>query len=416
MNDDRQIGQWLGAHRAAVSGGSPTDHPDIDTLARHATAQLSPGKARIVSEHLLVCEDGRCVAFVRANAEDVDAAAALLYPGPEAKGMHARTFLCREALWEAFEDIAREQGTPIDDVLAEAMRAYARHRAGASAATGEEPRASDPLPTSAASPSAHDYAAEDEPDMARTGMIRQPTQRLSAPTAEAPAFRRPMTGQAPPPAGPPPAYSSPPIPRGGQVSTTRGVAPPHTSPPPRIAAPLPEPPARVPLQRPFTAPLGQSLPAPPPPRGGAGARPFSAGMPLPPPPPSRGMSPGPRSAAPPPLPPQSDPYMAPATPFAPPRGRAAPASLSLTYNGRTIDVSKDRFILGRSKSQADLVLDDANVSRQHAAIERVGDTWFLADLGSTNGCYVDGQRVSRRQIADGDVIEITTHQVRCTLR
>jgi hypothetical protein len=409
MNDDGHLTEWLGAHRAAVSGGSPTDHPDIDTLARHATSQLSPGKARYVSEHLLVCEDGRCLAFVRANAEDVDAAAALLYPGAEAEGMHARTFLCREALWEAFEDIAREHGAAIDDVLSDAMRAYARHR-GADAGAGDEPRASDPMP--GALPSGHDYAAEDEPDMARTGMIRQPTQRMSAPTAEAPSLRRPMGNPSAPP-----GYAGPPIPRGGQVSTTRGVAPPHSAPPPRMSAPLLEPPGRVPLQRPFTQPINQALPAPPPPRSSAGGGPRfpTAGMPLPPPPP-RGMSPGPRSAAPPPLPPPSDPYMAPpAAPFAVPRGRVA-SSLSLTYNNRSVDVTKERFILGRSKSQADLVLDDANVSRQHAAIERVGDTWFLADLGSTNGCYVDGQRVSRRQLSDGDVIEITTHQVRCTLR
>ena len=101
--------------------------------------------------------------------------------------------------------------------------------------------------------------------------------------------------------------------------------------------------------------------------------------------------------------------------YASPRGRAA-ATLSLSYNRQRFDVNKERFILGRSKTQADLVLEDPNVSRQHAAIERVGNDWFLADLGSTNGCYIDGQRVSRRKIADGDVIEITTHQVRCTLR
>ena len=98
------------------------------------------------------------------------------------------------------------------------------------------------------------------------------------------------------------------------------------------------------------------------------------------------------------------------------RHQAAPAVLSLSYQNRSVDVTKDRFILGRSKSQADLVLDDANVSRQHAAIERVGDAWFLADLGSTNGCYIEGQRISRRALADGDVIEITSHQIRCTLR
>jgi pSer/pThr/pTyr-binding forkhead associated (FHA) protein len=40
----------------------------------------------------------------------------------------------------------------------------------------------------------------------------------------------------------------------------------------------------------------------------------------------------------------------------------------------------------------------------------------LDDHGTTNVSYVDRQRLSRRQLADGDVIEITTHLVRCTLR
>jgi pSer/pThr/pTyr-binding forkhead associated (FHA) protein len=98
------------------------------------------------------------------------------------------------------------------------------------------------------------------------------------------------------------------------------------------------------------------------------------------------------------------------------RARVPSVVLTLTYRGRQVEVNKERFVIGRSKSQADLVLEDPNVSRQHAAIERAGNEWVLADLGSTNGCYVDGQRVSRRPLADGDVIEITTHQVHCTLR
>jgi hypothetical protein len=401
MNDDRQLRQMLGAHRGEVAratGSSPANHPDIDTLARHATNQLSAGKARAVTEHLLVCEDGRCGAFVRANAEDVDVAAALLYPEGEAKGMHARTFLCREALWDAFEDMAREQGAPVDDLLAEAMRSYARQRSYGGA-TGEEPRAADPLP--------HDYAAEDAPDLARTGAIRQPTQRLQPPTGEAHGMRRPAAA----PAG---AANA----RGGHVPTSRGVAPPPAGQTARPSAPIPEPPGgRIPLQRPFTAPIGHALPPPPPPRGG-GPR-FPSGASPVPAPPSRGMAPPSRSV-PPPLP-ASDPYMAPAAPYPqnpqnPQGGRARVASLSLTYQNRAVEVTKERFVLGRSKSQADLVLDDANVSRQHAAIERVGDAWYLADLGSTNGCYIEGQRISRRALADGDVIEITTHQIRCTLR
>jgi pSer/pThr/pTyr-binding forkhead associated (FHA) protein len=94
----------------------------------------------------------------------------------------------------------------------------------------------------------------------------------------------------------------------------------------------------------------------------------------------------------------------------------APAALVLTYQGRPYTVDKDRYLLGRSKTQADLRLDDANVSRQHAMIERVGNAWYVVDLGSTNGVYVDGERVARRAVRDGDVIEITTHRIECRLR
>ena len=281
--------------------------------------------------------------------------------------MHARTFLCREALWQAFEEMAREQGAPIDDVLSEAMRSYARQRShGAETVNHHDPRA-------------HDYEAESAPDMARTGAVRQPTQRLGYAPDGAGMRRAPM------PAPSRPSSVGMPPPRQGTGNT----------------------------QRPYGQPVNQGLPAPPPQRGrpmpGAAQPPMRAPMQ-----PSRSVPPPSRS--PPPLPP-SDPMMPSASPYGIPRGRPAPGGvLTLSYNGRHFDVNKERFILGRSKTQADLVLEDPNVSRQHAAIERAGSEWVLADLGSTNGCYIDGQRVSRRPIVDGDVIEITTHQVHCTLR
>ncbi|MGC4003301.1 MAG: hypothetical protein QM811_09265 [Pirellulales bacterium] len=49
--------------------------------------------------------------------------------------------------------------------------------------------------------------------------------------------------------------------------------------------------------------------------------------------------------------------------------------LSLTYRGQAFNVDKDHFILGQSKWNADLVLDDSNVSRQHAAVEHAGNAW-----------------------------------------
>ena len=384
MNDDGHLMRMLGAHRAVVGQGSqssPSGHFDIDVLTRHATNQLSAAKARAVSEHLLVCDDGRCLAFVRASSEDVDAAAALLYPPEEAEGigMHARTFLCREALWQAFEEMAREQGAPIDDVLSDAMRSYARQRQYG-AETSQQPHYGSSAPDS----QAHDYDAENAPDLARTSATRPPphTQRLQGPPADPRAMGR--------------------MPAPPSRASTMGMP---GSPPVRPAA-------SAPLQRPFTQPLNQQPLAAPPARGRAMASappPMRAPMPG-----GRPGSSGPRSV-PPPLPP-SEPAMPAHQGYGSPRGRAAPERLTLSYNGHHVDVSKERFILGRSKTQADLVLEDPNVSRQHAAIERVGDAWFLADLGSTNGCYIDGQRVSRRQIADGDVIEITTHQVQCSLR
>jgi hypothetical protein len=273
--------------------------------------------------------------------------------------MHARTFLCRESLWTTFEELAREQRTPIDELLSEAMRVYAQERSlGSSAAPATRDQAGDPR--------------------APLGLGRQAGPRLASANDALPG---------------PPAIAQPlPQPPAAFAQAARGPNPaPQTAPLARGPAPLAEPP---PLRAP-PAPSPEQPPPAPPPRLGGGPR-FPA--PLPPPPQAARVTPPP-----------------PPAPFAPPRGRVA-ASLALTYQNRTVEVTKARFLLGRSKTQADLVLDDPNVSRQHAAIERVDDTWVLADLGSTNGCYVDGQRVSRRRLVDGDVIEITTHQVSCTLR
>jgi hypothetical protein len=403
MSDDAQLMHWLGGHRAVVRGGSPEDHPDIETLTKHATGQLAGSAARAVTEHLLVCDDGRCVAFVRAGAEDVDAAAGLLYPAEgEAEGMHQRTFLCRELLWQHFEEMSREMNTPIDDLVEEAMQAYARQRAAASPSGHHSAQA----PYS----SAHDYSSPDEaPDMERTAArpgLRQSPSREAA-TMEAPAARPPHPAGVRPMSMPMNQMSPPPRMGGGAPMPSPPAvtlkAPSH---PPGMPMSPPTRGAPPPMSRPFTQPLGHQVPAPPPPRGGIGATGRMPAAPPPPPPPSASNMPtGQRRHAPPPLP--SSPMMA-----APSMG----GHLSLTYRGQGYDVNKDHFILGRSKTNADLILDDSNVSRQHAAIERGPDGWYIVDLGSTNGVYIGGVRVTRQRVEDGDVIEITTHQIFCTLQ
>jgi len=78
MNEDARLMHWLSSHRdETAASADPAGHVDVDTLTRHATGRLSPAQAHAVTEHLLVCDDGRCVAVVPAQAADVDAAADL---------------------------------------------------------------------------------------------------------------------------------------------------------------------------------------------------------------------------------------------------------------------------------------------------------------------------------------------------
>ncbi len=55
-------------------------------------------------------------------------------------------------------------------------------------------------------------------------------------------------------------------------------------------------------------------------------------------------------------------------------------------------------------SDSDIVINDQNVSRRHAELHAVGDGYDLVDLGSTNGSKINGQRVQRQRLHDGDQI------------
>jgi pSer/pThr/pTyr-binding forkhead associated (FHA) protein len=68
----------------------------------------------------------------------------------------------------------------------------------------------------------------------------------------------------------------------------------------------------------------------------------------------------------------------------------------------------DRITIGRRPTN-DVVLDwDSEISRVHAALERLGDAWTVVDDGlSRNGSYLNGDRVtSRRRLRDGDVLTV----------
>jgi pSer/pThr/pTyr-binding forkhead associated (FHA) protein len=121
-------------------------------------------------------------------------------------------------------------------------------------------------------------------------------------------------------------------------------------------------------------------------------------------------------SAPPPLP--RNPTPIPPAPIGANGGFAQPmgASLSVVYQGEKMSIAKDRFVIGRGKQSSDLTLKDPNVSRQHAMIEYQNGVYFMVDMGSTNGVEYNGQRIARKQIAEGDVFKICDHEMRFTYR
>jgi hypothetical protein len=53
-----------------------------------------------------------------------------------------------------------------------------------------------------------------------------------------------------------------------------------------------------------------------------------------------------------------------------------------------------------------IVLSDPAVSRKHLGIRRAGSTYELADLGSTNGVYVNGHRMPKKTLISGDILRV----------
>lgn len=109
-------------------------------------------------------------------------------------------------------------------------------------------------------------------------------------------------------------------------------------------------------------------------------------------------------------------------PIAPPNngtpatmGAAGP-TLFLIYNGQRYPVTKDQFIIGRGSKTSDLPIKDGNISRKHAAVIRRNGTFYIKDLGSTNGIDYKGMRIDNKRIDEGDVFHLCDYELRFTYR
>ena len=78
-----------------------------------------------------------------------------------------------------------------------------------------------------------------------------------------------------------------------------------------------------------------------------------------------------------------------------------------TGTGKIYTVSAPRVIIGRGAG-SDIQLHDSEVSRRHAMLEIRGDEAVIADLGSTNGVFVNSERVSNATLASHQEFTVGT--------
>ncbi len=94
---------------------------------------------------------------------------------------------------------------------------------------------------------------------------------------------------------------------------------------------------------------------------------------------------------------------APGSAARPATGGLAVRVLSGPATGTTVTITGNRVTLGRMSS-CDVTVADSTVSREHAALVRRGDRWWIVDLGSTNGTTVNGVRAAEQPVGPGDRI------------
>ena len=75
------------------------------------------------------------------------------------------------------------------------------------------------------------------------------------------------------------------------------------------------------------------------------------------------------------------------------------------YEGLAWPLDRPSTVVGRGRS-ADLVLNEATISRAHALFGFEAGAAFVQDLGSTNGTLINGERVQRRVLVDGDELRM----------
>jgi hypothetical protein len=83
-------------------------------------------------------------------------------------------------------------------------------------------------------------------------------------------------------------------------------------------------------------------------------------------------------------------------------------TLTVTVKGEeigTFDITSAPIIIGRDP-RSDVVIKSETVSKSHLKIIPKGDQFFIVDLGSTNGAYVNGEKITETLVTPEDMVQL----------
>lgn len=86
-------------------------------------------------------------------------------------------------------------------------------------------------------------------------------------------------------------------------------------------------------------------------------------------------------------------------------------TIELKFNNavlKTIETDKEVITIGRNVKN-DIQIDNLSVSKQHARIVKQQDKYFIEDMKSTNGTYLNEKKITKDKLTNNDVITIGKH-------
>lgn len=80
--------------------------------------------------------------------------------------------------------------------------------------------------------------------------------------------------------------------------------------------------------------------------------------------------------------------------------------------GQVFALAEDKITIGREPGNAIALTQDTTVSRKHAEISKSADGFVIRDLGSSNGTFVNGARITEQALSPGDEVQVGSSRFR----